>query len=195
MYHFISKKISFLSLLLICNCSQSFADIFLDEWSDSPYGSSFSFVNEFQTSSVNIANNLGYIDNLQEWYFFKGYTIGSYKDSTEKVKYFIFNESKKIKIVFNSEKEQRQYVILNELEPIFIKRAFDYNWKYIANPTTWEALLFIYILAFIVTVPLTIVLIIIIYSIRNSKRFHRFMYFIIALMMLRVFLDIYPQSF
>jgi hypothetical protein len=194
LYHFISKKISFLGLLLICNCSQSFADIFLYEWCDSPYGSSFSFDNEFKTSRVNIANKLGYVDNLQEWYFFKGYTIGSFKDSTEKLKYFIFNESKNMNIVFNSEKEQRQYILLNELEPVFFKRAYNYNWKYIANPTNWEALVFMYILAFIVTIPLTIVLTIVIYRIRNSKRFHKFIYFVMALTMIRVFLDIYPQS-
>jgi hypothetical protein len=194
LYYIIDRKIAFLGLLLICNCSQSFADIFLDEWSDSPYGSSFAFDNEFQTSSVMIANELGYIDSLQEWYFYKGYTIGSFKDSTEKLKYFIFNESKMVNIVFNSKKEQEQYVLLNKLEPIFLKRIYNYNWKYIANPTNWEALFFMYILAFIVTIPLTIVLIIVIYRIRNSKQFHKFIYFLIALMMIRLVLDIYPQS-
>ncbi len=104
MYHITSKKISLLGFLLICNCSQTFADIFLHEWSESPYGSSFLFDNEFKISSVRILNNLGEIDNLQEWYFYKGYTIGSFKDSTEKLNYFIFNESKKMNIVFNSKK-------------------------------------------------------------------------------------------
>ena len=194
MYHIIGKKISLLILLLICNCNQSFADTFLGEWSDSPYGSNFSFNNEFQTSSVTIANDLGYINNLEEWYFFKGYTIGSFKDSTKKLEYFIFNESKRIKVVFNLESEQEQYVLLNKLKPIFFKRVHNNNWKYIANSTNWEALFFMYILAFIFTVPLTIISVIVIYRIRNSKRFHKFIYFVVTLIMIRLFLDIYPQS-
>jgi len=136
------------------------------------------------------------VDNIGKWYFYKENIIGNYY-SGNKINWFIFNEKTVEVATFINELEFKLKLEQHRLIPILWTRWYSSSWGYIVNSNT--GLLndlnqsFINIMLIVLTIY--IVLSFFLTKFKLSRKINKVNILIVCILLLRIFLDVFPQSF
>ena len=136
------------------------------------------------------------ISDLAKWYFYKNQIIGEYK-SEENIAYFIFDELTCKKQTFDLKSEFQNKLKELNLNPMIWTRWYKSNWGMIfTNGGFGEAFMFIYFKLPILIITTIIFLIGLIKTKFNLKhKFNKFTFTIMGVIVGRILLDIFPNSF
>jgi hypothetical protein len=136
------------------------------------------------------------VTNLKKWYFYKNHIIGQYKH-TSQVQFFIFNESTCVSKIFTNEIEFKNQIKLNQLKPLIWTRWHKENYGIIfTEGHIGHQLTFIW-LYMPILIGLTIFFIITLSRTRFNlnKKINKINLTITGIILIRILLDFYPQSF
>jgi uncharacterized protein YdeI (BOF family) len=129
--------------------------------------------------------------DINNWYFYRGHIIGQTDSS-----YFIINEVSAEIRLFQSKPEWESHIRTSDLKPVFWTRCFSDNWRF------FEQIAFLLlVLVVLLSIPFLAFLV---WSIQKwlsgKKRFHLkkrdllVLFGFVFLVMIRIMLDTYPQS-
>lgn len=140
----------------------------------------------------NSGNNL-HIDNIEEFYFYNGAIIGKLRDKN----FFVFYENDCSSLFFYNKQALENYLEDNDLEPTFWTRWYSKDWQLIVPSDEFGsslAFLFFKLPLLIFLVVLTLVCLV--WVEMKSARLAQIIFFSIwFLIIVRIFLDIFPKSF
>lgn len=178
---------------------------FASWWQKTPGGNTIAkekFLDKYHTGikcdKFEISNdNFGHIiSELKSWYFYKNFVVGDLLNDS-KIVYFVFNEATCEKILFSNEKEFDDYIIINKLRPVVWTRKYSSNWGAIFTSGDFlEGVVFIYF-----KIPLLIILFLFILvgllktNFNLKHNFNRVSLLIGACVLIRIILDMIPNSF
>lgn len=163
----------------------------IGDWSNETPGGNK--IDNFSGYCIKLKNNKA-INNLQEWYFYKGFIIGSLEQES-RLKYFIVNEET-MKIFYFNNKEVFEITLLKmKLKPIIWTRKYSDNWMFYSSK-----LYILYIIGIIVSIPVTIFFLFAVYIVVFVEKFdikspYTFLMSVFVIFLfIRYLLDIFPQS-
>lgn len=136
------------------------------------------------------------VTNLKKWYFYKNHIIGQYND-TSQVQFFIFNESTCTHEKFEDEVAFKNQIKLKRLKPLIWTRWYKENYGMIFTEGHIGHQLTFAWFYMPILIGLTIFFIITLSRTRFNlnKKINKINLMITGIILIRILLDFYPQSF
>ncbi len=173
--------------------------------------------NEYDVIFYSNDNSGKELKNLEKWYFYKSFIVGSYfigekikyrfKDSQRR--YFVINEKDDKIDVFGTENQWIKYRNDNNINPAFITNWHDSDWQFFSNETMINfgiiSILLLILISAISVLYFTIAGIFVLYKkLSNKIKFSEYSFLfkkpVISLcilgilVLIRFLLDMFPQS-
>jgi len=173
-------------------------------WQKTPYNNEICYENINDNYTIGIkceksndnVNEFGHvISDITKWYFYRKYIIGEFIKE-EKTNFFIFDELKCIKQTFDSKSEFEIQLKKLKLKPILWTRWYNSNWGVIlTNGNIADSFISVFIILPIILITTIVFLVRLIRSKFNFKNiYNKIILVIIGIFILRIILDIYPNS-
>jgi hypothetical protein len=159
----------------------TFASIGLADWqNETPHGN---HIDNFNGSGYTLQLNVAYdkdmqlaynarpqnktymLESLKEWYFYNESIVGRLE--TPDKNYFVVNEISGNVMLFDTEKQWQEYLKKNDLIPVLWTRWYNGSWIFLGDD-----FLFFMAIGFIVTVPLFIGYLILLYNAIFREKFN-----------------------
>ncbi len=197
------KILSTILLFLVCTVN-AFSGGYSSWWQQTPEGNMIAHeraINGYTTGIVCKNANVkgGYqghvIPNLKEWYFYKRHFIGQYRDSSQAY-FFIFDESNCQKEIFTRQEEFKTQLKKKKLKPVIWTRWYNKNYGVIfTDGHLGDKLFCAYVqMPLIVLFSLFFTIVLFRTKFNITKPINKLNLVLAGILVLRIILDLFPNS-